>query len=71
MDFGLWLKEKKISQTQAAQDLDYLQGTINNFIKGRGMPGCVGCAKIMKYSHDMVRPEDFVKARERYLKERG
>jgi transcriptional regulator with XRE-family HTH domain len=59
MQFSQYLKDKNITQEQAAKELDVAQGMISLWATGERLPRPENMAKIVKWSGGEVQPNDF------------
>ena len=59
MQFSEYLKEKNITQEQAAAELGVLQGVISMWVNGERLPRPENMKKIVEWSQGKVQPNDF------------
>ena len=70
MNFDLWVKEKKLSNKATADALGIGGSHCSLIRRGRARPSLSLLAKIEDYTHDLVRPRDFLRAWEDYQREK-
>ena len=59
MQFSDYLKDKNITQEQAASDLETNQANISRWVNGEVLPSFENMKKITEWSNGSVQPNDF------------